>query len=840
MSHIFVSHTTADDDVVSRLHDALEAATGQNLWVDHKDILPGENWQNKIETALAGASRMLVALSASSAASNEVLAEWRDAMLRGIPVIPILIEELPLTTIPSRLRLNQFVRLYQDESFAIAQLAAAIRGEAAPDAPRFIGLHVTGRIDRVLTSLPLQGRQEDLAAVLRQLPQQPVFIVGIGGRGKSRLAAEVAFRGEGFEGVVWHYALEFYTADDLLSDLRLHLNLDGATERRDVFKYIRMSPPLVVLDNAESIAEANRAAYAALLEDVFAAGGRVLVTTRERWHEMGVVSEIAPGALTAEQAAAIVHDMARLYHVKADLSEAALAIAEGARRHPRLIEAAVRQTTQLPVDVVLNNLKGLSGREIHKSLEKMIRLSFEQMTGKAGAAPLAALRRLCVMRGGFTYAAARALCLPDVGEYAAPAPPELVDEDALQSALSALQDWHFLYLDAAERYQLDPLAAEIVEQEQADEAAYAAHFDYCIETARRAQQAQRFAELDAEIDNLEAAFERLLQRAPTRAFYLARTCSFFLANRGRYEKRMAWLNQLQAVLGDSRDRHMRAQLLQEVGIVQMEHPLGDRRANTRRSIEALEEALELRDANVSALAYASTCNNLGNAYRNLALLENPVANLERSIAAYATALQYRTPEESAMGYAATQNNLGVAYRELATFDQPVRNLYRAIDAFNAALRYRNSQQHPLTYAATQNNLGTTYRELANYEEPQVNLARSVAAYQESLRYRTLADAPLDHAMTQINLGMAYRQWAMYEEREANLARASACHAVAQAVVKPERDPLKYAWLLTTMGDVDQDRGDRAAAVARWREAEAYYRTAGLTAEADEMVRRLGA
>ena len=86
---IFLSHSSKDDDTVTRIHDAIEAATGEDVWVDHKDIKGADYWQESIDTALADCTHMLVMLSKDSVISREVTTEWRDALLRNKPLLPL-------------------------------------------------------------------------------------------------------------------------------------------------------------------------------------------------------------------------------------------------------------------------------------------------------------------------------------------------------------------------------------------------------------------------------------------------------------------------------------------------------------------------------------------------------------------------------------------------------------------------------------------------------------------------------------------------------------------------------------------------------------------------------
>ena len=54
----------------------------------------------------------------------------------------------------------------------------------------------------------------------------------------------------------------------------------------------------------------------------------------------------------------------------------------------------------------------------------------------------------------------------------------------------------------------------------------------------------------------------------------------------------------------------------------------------------------------------------------------------------------------------TQNNLGNAYRTLAEVEDKTENCKKAIQAYMQALEIRTLEQFPMDYAMTQNNLGS--------------------------------------------------------------------------------------------------------------------------------------
>lgn len=73
-SNIFLSYSSKDRQPVERLADKLKAQ-GFEVWTD-REILPGEDWQSAIETALDQASVFLFILS-----ENSLGAPWQELEL---------------------------------------------------------------------------------------------------------------------------------------------------------------------------------------------------------------------------------------------------------------------------------------------------------------------------------------------------------------------------------------------------------------------------------------------------------------------------------------------------------------------------------------------------------------------------------------------------------------------------------------------------------------------------------------------------------------------------------------------------------------------------------------
>ncbi len=895
---IFLSHSSKDDDTVTRIHDAIEKATGEDVWVDHKDIKAGDHWQESIDTALADCTHMLVMLSKDSVISREVTTEWRDALLRKRPLLPVVIDDLELTAIPARLRIIQPVNLKRDWDGGIKQLVAVIgrahKGESI--GTDFGQWRVTGTIDRMLVNIPISGREVEIAKVQDDLKRAPTSILGVGGLGKSRLAAEIVLTQGDTSGAVWHVCSDYSTAEDVYELLREHLGLEATTPTKEVLKRLRAERLLVVLDNAESISEGDprRKDYLKLVNELAdTKPTQVLLTSRTEWAEIKDMRALRLKEPQAEAAEQIVRDMAKAFDIiDYKPEDYAAELAEAARYHPRLIEIAVGKLVIDDPKVVIRELQQLKSEDIQEALDEMIQKTIEQMKSqdRDGEAAAQTLARWVVCRGGFTREAAGYLQQEEKLEVTAwgfvisEEPMALLDEDQLSRALKTLTRWQFVRKVVTEkgqtRYTIDPLVIAAV---RADETAYPLHFEYYKALAQHHHYKQDYVGLAPESDNLEAAFEWAMSAGEyEKAYWFRNATSYFLTNRGRFEQRKNWLEQVAEKLQYSAAKELVGAVQNSLGILYQEHPLGDRRknlkhaveayeaalvyyipetepldyamtqnnlgsaywllaqiedreANLKRSVAAYEAALVYRTSEAAPLDYAGTQNNLGSTYRDLAQIEDRAGNLRRAVAAYEAALVYYTAEAAPLNYAGTQNNLGLAYCDLAQIEDREANLKRAVAAYEAALVYYTAEAAPLDYAMTQNNLGIVYSDLAAIEDQEVNRKRAVAAYEAALVYRTAEAVPLDYAMTQNNLGIAYRDLAKIEDQAGNLKRAVAVYEAALVYRTAEAAPLAYADTQRNLGIIYEDLGDLKQAIACWQEAEVYYRQMGVVDEADLML-----
>jgi len=92
---IFVSYSSRDRDFAMRLTKELQNL-GASIWIDQLGIGLGENWDNSIEDALEVANTLLLLISKTSAASQNVQDEVSIAKGTDKKIVPILIEQCKL------------------------------------------------------------------------------------------------------------------------------------------------------------------------------------------------------------------------------------------------------------------------------------------------------------------------------------------------------------------------------------------------------------------------------------------------------------------------------------------------------------------------------------------------------------------------------------------------------------------------------------------------------------------------------------------------------------------------------------------------------------------------
>ena len=136
-------------------------------------------------------------------------------------------------------------------------------------------------------------------------------------------------------------------------------------------------------------------------------------------------------------------------------------------------------------------------------------------------------------------------------------------------------------------------------------------------------------------------------------------------------------------------------------------------------------------------------------------LGDKASNMEIAIAGYEGVLTLFTRDALPQQWATTQNNLGEAYRNRIVGDK-AQNLELAIASFTAALQVYTRDAFPQDWAMTQYNLGNVYRDriLGNKRE---NLELAIKSFTNALLVYTPTIFPQNHVETLFNLGIVYQE-----------------------------------------------------------------------------------
>src|SRR6185295_8585956 len=95
MRHVFISYAREDKDFAHELSRRLRESR-VTPWQDLRNLVGGDSWQEKIDTALRNAAALVVIMSPHATRSQYVTYEWAFALGAGVRVIPILYRDATL------------------------------------------------------------------------------------------------------------------------------------------------------------------------------------------------------------------------------------------------------------------------------------------------------------------------------------------------------------------------------------------------------------------------------------------------------------------------------------------------------------------------------------------------------------------------------------------------------------------------------------------------------------------------------------------------------------------------------------------------------------------------
>jgi len=139
----FIAYAREDSEFALRLADDL-AAAGWSIWIDQRNLAPGDRWDEVVQKTLARARVVLIVFSPEALESEAVLDEMSYALNSGKTVVPVLhrICDLPLRV--TRLHYIDFTRSYERgfQSLAGTQFPHSSATTALGRQSSYIGIYL--------------------------------------------------------------------------------------------------------------------------------------------------------------------------------------------------------------------------------------------------------------------------------------------------------------------------------------------------------------------------------------------------------------------------------------------------------------------------------------------------------------------------------------------------------------------------------------------------------------------------------------------------------------------------------------------------------------------------
>lgn len=667
------------------------------------------------------------------------------------------------------------------------------------------------------------------------LPPRLLTLTGPGGAGKTRLAVEVARKLiEAYGGRVWFVPLADVTdaeqiPDALLSVLRLPRSANQEPLEQ-LAQALDQHPSLLILDNFEQLAETGTPFVWTLLERI-----RTLIcllTSRQRLDLTGErefpvqplpvpTMPTAPERLIEFASVRLFVDRAQAaradFQVTQENAEAVAALCERLEGIPLAIELAAAWAQALTPSQMLARLarrfeflasrrKDLSARQ--RTLRATIEWSYRLLTPEQQRFFV----RLSVFRGGWTLAAAEAICTEPL-DYL-----RQLQERSLLVTEEANSEMRFRLLEALREYAWDRLS-EVGE----DEAVCNSHRDYflaLVEAARPKmqgpEQAVTLEAIEVEHDNLRAALQFSVkeltyrddlpnrsfasdawssspdvQRAAELGLRLAVALAPFWEVRGYLSEGRKWLEALLAGSGDAAVS-WRAKALEAAG------RLAWQQASYLSARTLFEESLALFRQSGDVQGIADTLHDLG-------ILAEEQGDYVAARAFLEESLEIKRRLGDQRGIAASLNSLANVVTDQGEY-ACARPLYEESLGLRRALEDQRGVASVLT------NLGLMLYEQADY-------ATARALHTESLAlYRALGDRR--------GITASLSNLAIVAQEQGDSVEARALHEESLAMRRELGDQRGIAISLNNLGDLARREGNITSASALYHEGLALRRQLG--------------
>ncbi len=623
---------------------------------------------------------------------------------------------------------------------------------------------------------PLVGRGPLLARLRDELAEERlVVLVGPGGIGKSRLAAQLAHElaGSAPGGTDWIDLRGVRRGDDLVAAIARQLDLGAVHDVAQLARRLGEAPRRLILDDAERIAsDAGQASQLLAARPSL----RLLATSRRPLRLDGERVVEIDGLNDARQASALLRQRVRRTSGRSASLDPAVETALLAHLggSPLAIELAAAWTRILPPDRLAEALRRRPGLLVeapglHTRAGATIQLTRELMSPREREM----LGTLALLEDGFEA---------DEAERAVGASPFF---------LLALLDRALLQRDGS-RYRMHGLVAEGFARGLVDPpAARRALADAYAELAARidrldgeARSSAGYRRTDVELANLRLAWATLLDPPhPEGLWPLARLLRGYYDVRGRAREGLDAFGEADAALDDRHDPELRAWMRESLALFLSHH------GRHQEAVAAAEQALALLEGRSQGTTAAQAHNTVGIARAHL-------GDVEGARAAFDAAARLRRAAGDAVGEAQAHGNVALLLEQTGRADEARRALRASVDAYRevghasglalalgrlALLERRRGQDgnDPARLEAARS-LAEEAREVAAGIGYQLGIEAAEAELAETLLAAGRPEQAWPHA--EASLERALRLEARARVRPARLRRARAALALGRASV----------------------------------------------------------
>ncbi|WP_414755838.1 tetratricopeptide repeat protein [Anabaena sp. CCY 9910] len=561
-----------------------------------------------------------------------------------------------------------------------------------------------------------QGRESEIAQIQQWLIDENIFLIGIegiGGTGKSMLAAKIFDEITGFPKRFWADVSNGASFSDLAREVLIEFGFrlpEKEVQLVDALvNCLRSGQFLLIIDNLESLLQPDRQWASLLYGDFFqawiesGANSKVLITTRER-PELKGFQWLTLKGLQVDEGVILLKALG----IRGKLAE----FVELVDGHPLLLRLVAdllkEEYSQDPnlsrlADLGLGNLRQLLTDPqvvgIHRRENVGMVLVLDASFNRLNDLQKALLLNISVYRGEIDSPAAIAV-LPEISER------------EIERELRNLVKRSLLLekINGKRCFEFQPVVLEYVRYKSGDQAeAHQRAIDYYRSRAKQFPWTTK----DDVKEYLEI-FHHLYQLQDyNSAFNSISVCNDFLTLRGYYTDQVELFGQLVSKWEEIGDRGNCNYYAALILLGNTFYFLGQ----YQQQINCYQQSLDISREQGNINCESNSLNGLGIAYNSLGQYQRAIGFLQQS-------LEIKRKINDREGEGSALNNLGYAYKSLGQYE-------RAIDFSQQSLEINRQIGNLSGESIALGNLGSAYNSLGQYQQAINFFQQSLAIARET-------------------------------------------------------------------------------------------------------------